>query len=611
MKWSKANSGPIVPDQDPLLKSFTQRIVRDEIKKDFDITQKVLGTGYSGAVRLAEHRETKKQVAVKQFSKRRLKPSRIRLLQSEVEVYLRLDHPNICRLLHAYEGKSDVWLIMELCACELYGRLCRRKVYTEADAADIMLQMLQAVNYLHNHNIVHRDLKLENWMYGAEENDDRLKLIDFGFSRILGCADETLDMPCGTLHYTSPEVLSRKYNSKADIWSLGVIGYMLVVGRPPFRGQNNVKIAKSILHADFPREGRWASLSSSVRDFLEQLLSKDPVRRPNAEQAISHPWVAHAGGVASSLTSYSSSIGPDVLKSLCQFAQGSHLRRAALTVLAYSLTSKELQDVEQTFLEFDRSGRGTISLKQLAEVLGERCRATSRPELSSQEVERIFECLDVNQEEEVHYTPFVAAMLAARINQHEDKIRAAFEAFDRNGTGYITADSLVQMFAGLSSLDAESDNITYTTSEALASSLPNRGLTMDEAEQWIREVDYKGNGVIDYDEFLDALTGKRLWTPLGDEETGANVKVYDTVDNGAAGRPRGMSESFIAEFTVAGRGQRHGFAAALIDQFSHDADAMFARRKRALSSPDRIDAVEYYPLQVRNVSCDVSDNYFK
>lgn len=129
------------------------------------------------------------QVAVKQFTKKRLKAQRLKMLQSEVEVYLSLDHPHICRLLHAYEGRSEVWLIMELCGSELYTRLCQQKIYRESDAADVMRQMLQAVSYLHSHKIVHRDLKLENWMYGVADIDDRLKLIDFGFSQRLMSED--------------------------------------------------------------------------------------------------------------------------------------------------------------------------------------------------------------------------------------------------------------------------------------------------------------------------------------------------------------------------------------------------------------------------------------
>lgn len=614
--------GSIVPEKDPLVRPLTQRIVHDEISKDFDLMPKVLGTGYSGAVKLAIHRESKRQVAVKQFCKRQLKDHRIKLLQSEVEVYLLLDHPNVCRLLHAYEGKHTVWLVMELCSNELYSRLCERKVYTETDAAEVMIQMLQAINYLHSHRIVHRDLKLENWMYSAAEKDDRLKLIDFGFSRVLGDPDELLDMPCGTLHYTSPEVLARKYTSKCDIWSLGVIGYMLLVGRPPFRGPTNVKTARAIFHGEIPREGRWNTLSADAQSFLDKLLTKDASQRWTAGQALGHPWIT--GSMASSGCSGNTrgEIGLDVLKSLRQFAQGSHLRRVALTILAHSMTSQELQDLEQTFLDFDRSGQGTISLNQLVEVLREHCQAADRPEMSSQEVRRIFECLDVAGDDEVQYTPFVAAMLATRVKQHEDKIRAAFEAFDRSGTGYITADSLVHIFQG-DSLNAKSGSeaASSDTGGQVGSSKGARSsvassrasgdvgvgtLTREEAERWIREVDYKGNGVIDYEDFLDALKGKRLWAPWGDDdEPSPTVRVYEDALNG---RPRGLSDSYACSdkslrAESASSWITFGLAGAIIDP-----DSAEMERLRSQSFPgERRDKDRL--VQVRNISIDVDEQY--
>lgn len=518
-------AGSIVPDQDPLLKSASVRVHRCEISRDFDILPQVLGTGYSGAVRLAKNFSTGQQVAIKQFSKWRLKAHRLELLKSEVEVYLRLDHPNICRLLHAYEAKHDVWLVMELCGCELYGRLCERKVYREKDAADVMLQMLQAVGYLHAHRIVHRDLKLENWMYGATSRDDRLKLIDFGFSRVLGGDGETLDMPCGTLHYTSPEVLSRKYTSKCDLWSLGVICYMLLVGRPPFRGQNNLKIAKAIIQDDFPKDGRWANLSGDAQSFVLLLLQKDATKRPDATKALGHRWIADAQNLAT--FEGGGEIGADVLMNLQKFARGSHLRRAALTMLAYSLTSRELQDLEETFLAFDKSGRGTITEEQLAEVM-----KSHLPEVTSEEVNRIFQCLDFSNDEELHYTPFIAAMLATRVKLHEDKVRAAFESFDRDGSGYITADSLLRVL----------------NRGGPGSNIAGGNFSKDDAERWIREVDYKGNGVIDYDGFVNALCGKKNWSlPSLSDEVQPTVQVFE---DDIGGRARSMSESFVSSMSL-------------------------------------------------------------
>eukprot|EP00927_Polykrikos_kofoidii_P012447 TRINITY_DN15363_c0_g4_i1.p1 TRINITY_DN15363_c0_g4~~TRINITY_DN15363_c0_g4_i1.p1 ORF type:complete len:604 (-),score=83.61 TRINITY_DN15363_c0_g4_i1:161-1972(-) len=510
--------GSIIPGEDPIIGSIVRRVVHDELGRDFEFSSKVLGTGYSGVVRLAKHKKSKQEVAVKQFSKHRLKPHQLELLRNEVDVYLRVDHPNVCRLLYAYEGKNDVWLVMELCGSELYAKLCDKKVYSEADAADVMQQMFQAVNYLHSRRVIHRDLKLENWLLSASENDrdDRLKLIDFGFSRILANVDETLTLPCGTLHYTSPEVLARSYTSKCDVWSLGVICYMLLIGRPPFRGAKDANIAKAIMFQDFPRPDQFRALSLNAQHFIENLLKKDPAARSDAMQALSHPWLAEGGQLRNSSSEVV--IRVDVLKNLRQFAQGSHLRRAALTLLAYTLTSKELEDLEQTFFSFDRSGRGTITMEQFADVIRDLCKASNCEELSTREMTMIFDSMDVSGDEEVHYTPFIAAMLATQIMHHEGKIRTTFNAFDHDGKGHITADSLVQIY----------------------NRLQPGGLSREQAERWIREVDNKGNGVIDYDAFLDALMGKKLWGPLNLDIDAPTVRVFES--DGAARRPRATTE---------------------------------------------------------------------
>lgn len=583
----------IVPSQDPLLQSFGRkggRIVHDELGKDFKLTPQVLGTGYSGAVRLAEHKATGQQMAVKQFAKRRLKESRLRLLQSEVEVYLQLDHPNICRLLHCYEGRRDVWLVMELCACELYGRLAARRAYAERDAADLAMQMLQAVSYLHNHKIVHRDLKLENWMCSSEvDGIDRLKLIDFGFSRILARQGETLDMPCGTIHYTSPEVLARSYTSKCDMWSFGVITYMLLMGRPPFRDKDNPSIARAIMRGNFYQEGRWLGLSTHAKDFIRRLLCKDESKRLSAGEALGHRWVTGAAGAAdaSKPQGHADEVGVEVLQSLRQFAQGSHLRRAALTMLAYSLTSRELDHVEQAFLAFDVEGRGTVTLEQLAGVLRERC-----GDVSSREVQRIFESLDFTKREELHYTPFIAAVLATKVQQHEDRVRTAFEAFDGDGDGLITADSLVAVFSQMENKGGQP------------------GLCRDEAEAWIKEVDYKGNGVVDYDGFLTALTGKHRWalpTPQELEEL-PTVRVFDEGQPWAT-RVRSQSEPAHGFLRQDPDSLRRRFASALLDDAEDEVGAARAATPAQTFTAGTAPVAEVVQ-QVSSVSCRIDESYF-
>lgn len=520
--------GCIVPDQDPLTRSTNGRVQRAEVGRDFEILPQVLGTGYSGGVRLAQSLTTRQRVAVKQFSKRSLEPHQLELLHNEVEVYLRLDHPNICRLLRAYETKHDVSLVMELCGATLHKKLAERKTYHEKHAADLMLQMLQAVNYLHSHNVVHRDLKLENWMYGATERDDRLKLIDFGLSRLLRTPDESLAMPCGTLYYASPELLSQKYTSKCDIWSLGIISYMLLVGKPPFRGPTSFVLGEAIMDPkrDFHKDGRWNSLSADAQNFVTDLLQKDDSKRPSASQALQHHWIRM---VATTTTFEACETGIDVLKCLQEFARGSHLRRAALTMIAYSLTSRELEELEDAFLAIDRSGRGTITYDHLAEVMHEHLN------ISSEEASRIFQSLDFSHSEELNYTPFMAATLAPRVKLHEDKVRPAFERFvAQDGSNLITAASLVETFNGFSV-------------PGKTGSIVNRSLTHSDAQEWIREIDYKGNGVVDYESFLAAVMGKKLRASTSFDETDnyPTVRVFDRLEDEENSRQKGRSFGFI------------------------------------------------------------------
>jgi len=421
---------------------------------------------------------------------------------------------------------------------------------------------MQAVNYLHSErmNVVHRDLKLENWLYGG----DRLKLIDFGFSRTVQEPGETLDMPCGTLHYTPPEVLERCYTSKCDLWSIGVMAYMLLLGRPPFRGESNRRIANAIVRSDFNRNSPWCHLSHQAQDFIERLLTKDAARRPDATTALEHCWLS---------PSRRATQGADLseaLPSLRSFAHGSKLRRAALTVLAYSLTSKEIQDLEGQFVALDRDGRGVISLEDFQQ-------AVLYTGVEQLEAENIFQSLGPEgPEEEVSYTPFVAALLATRVQRHEAKVRAAFEAFDRDRRGYVTAENLVEIFG------EQKDG----------------SLELDEAKQWIREVDYKGNGVLDYDEFLAALKGRPLWAleDLSDDQP--SVRVFDA----QTGRPRGHSDPNM----VCRRGTKicHGLAAAIIDE----PDAWPHEQFRAQTFQDGV--VFGLSQQIRHVTCAIDESYF-
>lgn len=492
--------------------------------RDFDLNPAdVLGTGISGSVLVATRRITGQRTAVKTFTKSTLKERQMKRLEDEVKLHLQVDHPNICRLLHVYEGGDRVWMVMELCRCELYHRLKELRVFSERRAKEASIQMFKAVSYLHCHNIVHRDLKLENWMYSSSDDAERLKLIDFGFAQQLSYAEEILTVPCGTMLYVSPELLKMAYTLKTDMWSLGVIIFMLLTGRPPFKGENDTKTAHQIAAGFHPQDLRWDGLTTHAQDLVKRLLLKDAGARLDAQSALQHQWL-HDGrdGIPMVMVPSGSGRGAASQASgnLWRFGHGSLLQRAAIRMIACSLTSRDLEDFEHMFLELDRAGRGAISRADLQSVVRRHC-----PNASITELDQILKSLDLSGTNEVSYSGFVAAMLAACIDQHEHKVREAFDAFDEDGSGWLTVASLRKAFVSRSPAVAES-------APRLPSQTPDVGLpevtplSQAEAEAWMAEVDYKGNGVLDFDGFVAALQGKRRVAVALEDEDRPVVKVY-------------------------------------------------------------------------------------
>jgi len=266
-----------------------------KLSDDFDLTGEVLGHGLSGDVVVARGKLDQGRYAMKTISSKGSgAASKIMKLTSEVEIYITLSHPNIAKLHGIYEGGGRVCLMMECCTGgELYARLQQRGVFPSDDAADATRQMLRAVGYLHSRKVVHRDLKLENFLYQSEEPDSALKLIDFGFAKVWDDPSQLMMSPCGSISYVSPDVLSGKgYTNKCDLWSLGVIVWMLLSGYPPFHGEDREVMRKiKAEDPDWSHKSRWKKVPSDAIGFVKKLLDKDPSRRPGAGEAAYHPWL--------------------------------------------------------------------------------------------------------------------------------------------------------------------------------------------------------------------------------------------------------------------------------------------------------------------------------
>ncbi|XP_059609788.1 calcium/calmodulin-dependent protein kinase type 1-like isoform X2 [Phlebotomus argentipes] len=293
---------PLFGKKDSNKKVKGGRDVRDERTpaiEDKYVLKELLGTGAFSEVRLAESRDVPEQLfAVKIIDKKALK-GKEDSLENEIKVLRRLSHPNIVQLLETYEDKVKVYLVMELVTGgELFDRIVEKGSYTEKDASGLIKQVLEAVAYMHEQGVVHRDLKPENLLYYSSDEDSKIMISDFGLSKM----EESgiMATACGTPGYVAPEVLAQKpYGKAVDVWSIGVISYILLCGYPPFYDENDSNLFAQILRGEYEFDSPyWDEISDSAKDFIQNLMCVNVEKRYTCIQALAHPWIS--GDAASS-----------------------------------------------------------------------------------------------------------------------------------------------------------------------------------------------------------------------------------------------------------------------------------------------------------------------
>jgi len=404
-----------------------------KLEDDYVVSEDILGSGYSGFVRRATGRHsTGQRFAVKSLELDTVDCEQKEHMIAEVENYLCMDHPHITRLYDVYESRTHLHLVMECMeGGELFDRVAERKRFSEEDAADAIRQMLLALNYIHSHGIVHRDLKLENFMLD-QKGSGHLKLIDFGFSKMWVPSNRKMDQSLGTLAYAAPEVLSGSYTSQCDLWSLGVIAFVLLAGYMPFSGSEPKQMMDIQSGRYSIKKERWDGISSEAKEFVSALLQKNPDVRMTAKQALEHPWITQRHR--------DTNVNTEVVEALRQFGHASTFRRCCLEMVSWSLSNEERSKVREYFVQLDTDKQGTISKQELKDAL------TNKLQVSDdKEVERIFKALDYNHDQEVHYSDFLAAMVSTQIELHPGLLSETFRRFDTDGSGYITEGKLKQV----------------------------------------------------------------------------------------------------------------------------------------------------------------------
>lgn len=321
-------------DATPVSSPVETRQNGERLKKEFEfvVGSGELGRGALSVVKRVVHRRSGKSFACKCIDKDQLTSKARQALLTETSLMRELDHPNIVKLWHCYEDVRHHYIVMDLIeGGELFDRIVAKEMYNEREARDLVRTLLDVLGYLHYEaRVVHRDIKPENILCVSLDNDTKIKLCDFGFAAKIDQAEPhtCLSKVCGTPQYVAPEILRRKpYGAAVDMWSCGVVTYILLSGYAPFSEQPNLNF--NICSGNFSfHPDSWDHVSAEGKEFISQLLTLDPSSRMTADEALVHPWIAEDGALLENHDLHQN------LTRLKSFNASNKFKAAARTVIA-------------------------------------------------------------------------------------------------------------------------------------------------------------------------------------------------------------------------------------------------------------------------------------
>ncbi|CAI2361773.1 unnamed protein product [Moneuplotes crassus] len=421
-------------------KSIYENMVRKgnfKIEDKYDFKEP-LGKGGFGRVIKAILKDGGHIRACKIQSKKNFSKKALTMVKNEIEILKIADHPNIIKIFEFTEDEEDLNIFMELCeGGEIFEYICKKGTFSEGMACKIIKQVLSALAYLHSKNIIHSDLKAENIMFFEKDAKDlHVKLIDFGMATKFN-PKEKLSQVQGTPYYLAPEILKGKYDEKADIWSCGVLLYIMLSGGPPFRGKSLKEVFISILTHELTFElKKWDHISEMSKNFIRKLLEFKPSDRPTAQDCLKMAWVKRFSKNKECGTNV---ISKSVLKNLQRFNCERKFQQAILAYIANYLTpARNNKKLRETFLKLDEDHDGVLKKNDLKCLIPK----------------QILSAMDLNNDGVIDYTEFVAAATDVKTTLTEANLKHSFKQFDVNGEGYIDIENLKKI---LGVVEAEDD----------------------------------------------------------------------------------------------------------------------------------------------------------
>ena len=406
-----------------------------------------LGEGAYASVHLVKNRfsgETSAMKAIKISEK--LSSKEEQEIINEIFILKNLDHPNVIKIFEFYKKKDEYDLITEYCeGGELYQEIIDNGPFSESYTSYVIYQILLAINYCHKMHILHRDLKPENILISGrnEDNFPQIKICDFGTSKIFekGKVNKRV---IGSSYYIAPEVLQKEYNEKCDLWSCGVILYIMLVGQPPFGGQNDAEVIKNVKKGEYKIEGaQFSKISKNAIDLIKKLLELSPNKRIDAETALNHQWFKVMGTKELYNDIENEIIIMNLLKNVKNYKRDSVIQETALAYLVHNYPQiPDVINACKLFNQIDVDDDGKINKDELFKGLKSRLNNKNL----KKDVDLVFNNLDMNGNGYIEYEEFVRAAVNKNIFLKDEILEFAFKFFDKDNSGEITLNEIKEVF---------------------------------------------------------------------------------------------------------------------------------------------------------------------
>ena len=445
---------------------------------------KILGSGSFGSVYEAKNTIFQNTVAMKVIKKDPNNEIDEQEIKNEIDILKKLSHPNIVKIYEFYISNSHYYIITEFCKeGELFSYI--KNKYSERQLAVLFYQVFSGLWYLHDNKILHRDIKLENIMISKKEKDNEsgeelfwVKIIDFGTAKIFEKNKKEKDV-VGSSYYIAPEVLKQNYNEKCDTWSVGVILYMMLVGRAPFDGKDDEEIISKINSGEYnSKEPRLLKHSPEVRDLVSKLLQKDLSRRYSAKEALGHPWFEKYGGRSLFSNFKREEIEP-YINNLINYSYNSKIQQLVIAFLVHNLPNDDSSiNVLKLFRYFNKSGNCKLTKEELMNGLYD---YKDKNEVNNV-VDHLFALLDGDNNGHIEFEEFLRACVDKKTILTSTYLKYAFKFLDKEKTGTLNTEKIIKAFV------LKSNKIL----EAVFNNTLN-------------SVDRDGDGIINFEEFQELM----------------------------------------------------------------------------------------------------------